>query len=42
VGGDTNVATLVDHAGDTPLGTLTKRALADRILDRVRALAAKP
>jgi phosphopantothenoylcysteine decarboxylase/phosphopantothenate--cysteine ligase len=38
LGGDTNVATLVDHAGDTELGTLSKRALADRILDRVREL----
>jgi phosphopantothenoylcysteine decarboxylase / phosphopantothenate---cysteine ligase len=42
LGGDTNVATLVDHAGDTPLGTLSKAALADRILDRLRALVAAP
>jgi len=42
LGGDTNVATLVDHAGDTPLGTLSKRDLADRILDRVRALLSPP
>jgi phosphopantothenoylcysteine decarboxylase/phosphopantothenate--cysteine ligase len=40
LGGDTNVATLVDQAGDTPLGTLSKRALSDRILDRVRELLA--
>lgn len=38
LGGDTNVATFVDHAGDTPLGTLKKHELADRILDRVREL----
>ncbi len=37
LGGATNVATLVDHAGETPLGTLSKHALADRILDRLRA-----
>jgi phosphopantothenoylcysteine decarboxylase/phosphopantothenate--cysteine ligase len=38
LGGDTNVATLVDQTGDQPLGTLSKRALADHILDRVLAL----
>jgi phosphopantothenoylcysteine decarboxylase / phosphopantothenate---cysteine ligase len=38
LGGDTNVATLVDPSGDTPLGKLTKHDLADRILERVRAL----
>jgi phosphopantothenoylcysteine decarboxylase / phosphopantothenate---cysteine ligase len=42
LGGDTNVATLVDHAGDTELGTLSKRALAERILDRVRELVRAP
>lgn len=40
LGGDDNVATLVDARGDESLGKLTKRALADRIWDRVgRALA---
>jgi phosphopantothenoylcysteine decarboxylase/phosphopantothenate--cysteine ligase len=42
LGGATNVATLVEPAGDTPLGTLSKRALADRILDKVKALVAAP
>jgi phosphopantothenoylcysteine decarboxylase / phosphopantothenate---cysteine ligase len=40
LGGDTNVATLVTRDGDEALGTLSKHALADRILDRVRALLA--
>lgn len=38
LGGDTNVATLVTREGDEALGSLNKHALADRILDRVRAL----
>lgn len=38
LGGATNVATFVDAAGDTPQGTLSKHALADRIWDRVKAL----
>lgn len=37
LGGDDNVATLVDAQGDEPLGKLSKRALADRIWDRVAA-----
>jgi phosphopantothenoylcysteine decarboxylase / phosphopantothenate---cysteine ligase len=40
LGGDDNVATMVDARGDTALGKLSKRELADRILDRVAALAA--
>jgi phosphopantothenoylcysteine decarboxylase/phosphopantothenate--cysteine ligase len=40
LGGDTNVATLVDAAGERALGKLPKRDLADRILDRVRELLA--
>lgn len=39
LGGDDNIATLVDAQGDTALGKLSKRELADRILDRVFALA---
>lgn len=39
LGGDDNVATLVDAKGDTALGKLSKHDLADRILDRVSALA---
>lgn len=38
LGGDDNVATLVDARGDEALGSLSKRALADRIWDRVREL----
>jgi phosphopantothenoylcysteine decarboxylase/phosphopantothenate--cysteine ligase len=38
LGGDTNVATLVTRDAEDALGTLTKHALADRILDRVLAL----
>jgi phosphopantothenoylcysteine decarboxylase/phosphopantothenate--cysteine ligase len=34
-GRDDNRAILVDRGGSTPLGILSKRALADRILDRV-------
>ncbi len=37
LGGDTNVATLVHAAGEDALGMLAKSALADRILDWVRA-----
>ncbi|HEX5655695.1 MAG TPA: bifunctional phosphopantothenoylcysteine decarboxylase/phosphopantothenate--cysteine ligase CoaBC [Polyangiales bacterium] len=39
LGGDDNVATLVDAKSDTALGKLSKRELADRILDRVFSLA---
>ncbi|HEY6882181.1 MAG TPA: bifunctional phosphopantothenoylcysteine decarboxylase/phosphopantothenate--cysteine ligase CoaBC [Polyangiales bacterium] len=39
LGGDDNIATLVDAKGDSALGKLSKRELADRILDRVAALA---
>lgn len=35
LGGDNNVATLVDAEGDEALGALSKRDLADRIWDRV-------
>lgn len=38
LGGDDNVATFVDAQGDEALGTLSKRALADRIWDRVLRL----
>ncbi len=38
LGGDTNRATLVDASSATPLPEMTKHALADQILDRVRAL----
>ena len=38
LGGDTNRATLVDAATATPLPEMTKRALADQVLDRVRTL----
>lgn len=38
LGGDTNRAVLVDTASTTPLPQMSKRALADQILDRVRAL----
>lgn len=38
LGGDTNCATLVDAASATPLPEMSKRALADQILDRVRSL----
>ena len=37
-GVDTNVITLVTHGGAEPLPKMTKRAAADAILDRVRAL----
>ena len=40
LGGDDNVATLVDAQGDEALGRLPKRALADRIWDRVAKLLA--
>ena len=38
LGGDTNRATLVDASSATPLPEMSKHALADQILDRVRAL----
>ncbi len=42
LGGDTNCATLVDAASATPLPEMTKRALANQILDRVRTLLNDP
>jgi phosphopantothenoylcysteine decarboxylase/phosphopantothenate--cysteine ligase len=41
LGGDDNIATLVDAQGDHALGKLSKRELADRILDRVFVLASQ-
>lgn len=41
LGGDDNVATLVDVTGDLPLGKLSKHDLADRIWDRVLQLAVR-
>jgi phosphopantothenoylcysteine decarboxylase/phosphopantothenate--cysteine ligase len=41
LGGDDNVATLVDVTGDEALGKLSKHDLADRIWDRVTALATR-
>ena len=41
LGGDDNVATLVDADGDAPLGKLSKQALANRIWDRVTQLATR-
>jgi phosphopantothenoylcysteine decarboxylase/phosphopantothenate--cysteine ligase len=38
LGRDTNRATLVDASSATPLPEMSKHALADQILDRVRAL----
>jgi phosphopantothenoylcysteine decarboxylase / phosphopantothenate---cysteine ligase len=40
-GRDDNRATIVTQEGAEPLGVLTKRALSDRILDRVRGFGAK-
>jgi phosphopantothenoylcysteine decarboxylase/phosphopantothenate--cysteine ligase len=42
LGGDTNRATLVDATAANPLPEMTKLALANQILDRVRALLDKP
>lgn len=42
LGGDTNRATLVDANTSTPLPEMSKHALADQILDRVRALLSAP
>jgi phosphopantothenoylcysteine decarboxylase/phosphopantothenate--cysteine ligase len=42
LGGDTNRATLVDGTSATPLPEMSKRALADQILDRVRTLLSNP
>jgi phosphopantothenoylcysteine decarboxylase / phosphopantothenate---cysteine ligase len=42
LGGDTNRATLVDATSATPLPEMSKRALADQILDRVRTLLSNP
>jgi phosphopantothenoylcysteine decarboxylase/phosphopantothenate--cysteine ligase len=42
LGGDTNLATLVDGTSATPLQEMSKRALADQILDRVRTLLKNP
>jgi phosphopantothenoylcysteine decarboxylase / phosphopantothenate---cysteine ligase len=41
LGGDDNVATLVDVTGDEALGKLSKHDLADRIWDRVAELVAR-
>jgi phosphopantothenoylcysteine decarboxylase/phosphopantothenate--cysteine ligase len=40
--GDTNRALLVDATSATPLPEMSKRALADQILDRVRTLLKNP
>jgi len=42
LGGDTNRAVLVDASSATPLPEMSKRALANQILDRVRALLSAP
>jgi len=42
LGGDTNRATLVDASSATALPEMSKRALADQILDRVRTLLKTP
>ena len=42
LGGDTNRATLVDATAATSLPEMTKRALANQILDRVRTLLNNP
>ncbi len=42
LGRDTNRATLVDASSASPLPEMSKRALADQILDRVRALLKHP
>lgn len=42
LGGDTNRATLVDATATSPLPEMTKLALANQILDRVRALLNSP
>lgn len=42
LGGDSNRATLVDATSANPLPEMSKRALADQILDRVRTLLKHP
>jgi phosphopantothenoylcysteine decarboxylase/phosphopantothenate--cysteine ligase len=42
LGGDTNRATLIDATASTPLPEMSKLALANQILDRVRALLSSP
>jgi phosphopantothenoylcysteine decarboxylase/phosphopantothenate--cysteine ligase len=42
LGGDSNRATLVDATSANPLPEMSKRALADQILDRVRTLLKNP
>ncbi|MGB5365672.1 MAG: bifunctional phosphopantothenoylcysteine decarboxylase/phosphopantothenate--cysteine ligase CoaBC [Polyangiales bacterium] len=42
LGGDSNCATLVDATSASPLPEMSKRALADQILDRVRTLLRNP
>jgi len=42
LGGDTNRATLVDATSATPLPEMSKKALANQILDRVRTLLNNP
>jgi len=42
LGGDTNRVTLIDSNASTPLPEMSKHALADQILDRIRALLSAP
>jgi len=42
LGGDTNRVTLIDSNASTPLPEMSKHALADQILDRIRALLGAP
>jgi phosphopantothenoylcysteine decarboxylase/phosphopantothenate--cysteine ligase len=42
LGGDTNRVTLIDSNASTPLPEMSKHALADQILDRIRALLTAP
>ncbi len=42
LGRDTNRVTLVDASSATPLPEMSKHALADQILDRIRALLSAP
>jgi phosphopantothenoylcysteine decarboxylase/phosphopantothenate--cysteine ligase len=42
LGGDSNRATLIDAKSATPLPEMTKQALANQILDSVRALRSQP
>jgi phosphopantothenoylcysteine decarboxylase/phosphopantothenate--cysteine ligase len=42
LGGDTNRVTLIDSNASTPLPEMSKHALADQIIDRIRALLSAP